>query len=216
MRYVMVKVTRSEAAERVSEFRPWEVPILQLIHGDELVHVVGEVDYDKIPYPDAQAEYERMETKYRAPEGSDASYCRQVYGIGAARLHKAIQEAEQEASERDPIAFEPAPVLDIGNKGYLKAEAASIAKEREAIKAERAALEAEKAEKVAAEGDALAAERAQIAAERAQIAAERAAVAKEREEVASLLDAATAAPAAKPAAKKPSGKAEPAAQPISE
>lgn len=212
MRYVMVKLTRSEAAERISEFRPWEVPILQLIHGDELVTVVGEVDYDKIAYPDAQAEYERLETKYKGPEGSDVSYCRQVYGIGSARLYKAIQEAETEASERDAIPYEPAPVIDLSNKGYLKAEAASLAKEREAIKAERAALDAEKAEKAAqsqsAEADAL-------KAEREAIAAERAALAKEREEVAALLDSATAAPAAKPAAKA-KAKSEPVATPIGE
>lgn len=214
MRYVMVKLTRSEAAERVSEFRPWEVPILRLIHGNELVSVVGEVDYPKVPYPDAHDEYARLETRYRGAEGSDASYCRQVYGIGAVQLGQAIKAAEVEAASRDAIAFVPTQGIDLSSKGYLKAEADAIARDREAVRQERAQAAREAAEKAEADAKVLADERATLEAGKAKLAADQAALAKEQAAVAELLDAATADTSAKPA-RSGKGAATPA-KPISE
>lgn len=179
MRYAVVRLTRSEAQERVSEFRPWEVDILSMVHGPEKVEMVGEKDDGK-PYPDAESEYGRLVAKYKSPEGSNTSYAQMVYGVGPAKLAKVLRDAEQDAKERAPIEF--APVV----KRDLNAEREERAADLAAISAERKANEA--------------AAQALVAKEQA-LADREAALERERAELAAALDAATQAPA-KPAKTK--------------
>jgi hypothetical protein len=186
MRYAVVRLTRSEAQERVSEFRPWEVDILSMIHGPESVEVVGEKDDGK-PYPDAESEYERLVAKYKSPEGSNTSYAQMVYGVGAAKLAKVLRDAERDAKSRPPEEFVPVVKRD------LKAEREERAADLAAISAER------KANEDAAQ--ALADKEAAIAAKEQELADREAALEREKAEVAAALDAATQTPA-KPAKTK--------------
>lgn len=192
MRYAVVQIARSEAFKSAREFRPWEVPILEQIHGAS-VAVVGEKDYPKIDYPSAAEEYERLSTRYGKPEGSEQPYVQIVFGAGLSGLQRAIDEAQTEAESREAIPYVPVQPISAAGRGYLAAEAKQIEADKQAIKRERAALEAEQA----------------------KLAADQAAVAKERTDLETLLETAStptpAAPAPK-ASKTP--KAPPAAEPI--
>jgi len=214
MRYVLVQLTRSEASERVSEFRPWEVAILKLIHGDAYVNVVGEKDYPKVPYPDPYTEYERLDSRYKSPEGSDVSYTRAVYGIGPIQLGKAIAEAEEDEQSRAAIPYEPVKPMDAANRGYMAAEAAALAKDREAVAAERAKAAKEAEEQKAAQQAEFEAREAALAAREKALADAEAALARDQAEVAAALDAATQTPPPAQTPAKPAAKAK--AQPISE
>jgi hypothetical protein len=211
MRFVLVKVVRSEAFARTSEFRPWEVPILEMVFGAGSVTVVGEVDRDNVPYPDAASEYERLATRYVAPEGAPP-FVQQVYGVGSAKLAEAIEKARAEAEARPAISAAPV-VLDTPNQKYIEAEARALEADRakwmqekeEAAKAAQAEAAAKAAE--------LAAREAQLAAREKALAEAEAALVRDRAEVMAALDAATQAPL--PKADAPAkGRAK--AQPISE
>jgi hypothetical protein len=224
----------SEAQTRVSEFRPWEVPILQQIHGAELVQVVGEKDYPKIEYPEAQVEYERLGARYKSPEGSNQPYVELVFGLGGHNLGRAIEAAQIEAGTREAIAYvEPKP-FDSASNGYLQAERDALVAERRALEKEKAEIARQVAEReaqaavekaaqdqaakdsIAAQVRMLAEQSAKLEAAFAELAKEKAKVAEERAEVVALLDSATATPAtlATPAAPKCAKGAK--AQPISE
>ena len=216
MRYVIVQLTRSEASERVSEFRPWEVPILKLIHGEPYVNVVGEIDYPKVPYPDPYAEYERLDSRYKHGEESEVGYTRQVYGIGPVQLAKAISEAQEDEQSRAAIPYEPVKPLDMANRGYMQAEAASLAADRAAVAAERAQAAKEAQEREAAKQAEFESREAALAAREKALADAEAALARDQAEVAAALDAATQTP---PPAQTPApakAKAAAKAQPISE
>lgn len=208
MRYVIVQVTRSEASERVSEFRPWEVPILQQIHGESLVQVLGEKDYDKIPYPDAQAELERLESRYKSPEGSNQSYVAMVFGLGINGLGRAIKDAEREAKARPVQEYAPKSPADLAAEKvafeYLKAEHA----------ADVAAKEAELAAERVEQEERLAAERANLEAQAKALAEREKAIAAAEEAI--LEQATKPAPAAAEPAKAETPKGKAKATPISE
>lgn len=208
MRYVIVEVTRSEASARVSEFRPWEVPILQQIHGEPLVQVLGEKDYDKIPYPDPQVEIERLESRYKNPEGSNQSYVAMVFGLGVTGLARAIKDAEREAKSRTAQPYTPKTPADFAAEKqafeYLKAEHA----------ADLAAKEAELAAEKAEQEDQLAAERANLEAQAKALAEREKAIAAAEEAI--LEQATKPAPAAAEPAKAEAPKGKAKATPISE
>lgn len=215
MRFAIVKVVRSEAFARTSEFRPWEVPILEMIFGAGYVTVVGEKDRENIPYPDAASEYERLSIRYVAPEGAPP-YVQQVYGVGFANLAKAIEEAEQDAQAR-PAMDAGAVALDAPNKGYLQAEAKSLEADRRKWLEEKAQAAKEEAEKAAAKDAELAAREAALAAREKALADGEAALARDQAEVVAALDAATQTPPPKAdAPAKPAAKGKAQAQPISE
>jgi len=195
MRFSVVQITRNEAFKSIREFKPWEVPILEQIHGAGNVAVVGEVDYPKVEWPSASEEFDRLAQRYKKPEGSEQPYVAVVFGVGFSGLQRAIDEAQQEAEEREAIPYVPPQPLSKANRGYLAAEAKQIEADKAAIKRERESLEAAQA----------------------QLAKDQAKVAQERKDLETLLETAStpapkapAAPAEKPA-KPPKA---PAAQPI--
>lgn len=216
MRFALVKVVRSEAFARTSEFRPWEVPILEMIFGAGSVTVVGEVDRDSIPYPDAASEYERLATRYVAPEGAPP-FVQQVYGVGFAKLGEAIEEAQAEAEARPAISAAPV-ALDTPNQKYIQAEAKALEADRAKWLEEKAQAAKEEAAKTAAKAAELDAREAALAAREKALADGQATLEKDQAAVAELLDAVTQTPAAQtpaPAPQTPAkGKAK--AQPISE
>jgi hypothetical protein len=191
MRYAVVQIARSEAFKSARDFRPWEVPILEQIHGAS-VAVVGEKDVPKIDWPSAAEEYDRLAQRYGKPEGSEQPYVAIVYGVGLSGLQRAIDEAQAEAESRDAIPYVPVQPISAAGRGYLAAEAKQIEADKAAIKRERAALEAEQA----------------------KLAADQAAVAKERTDLETLLETASTPPTpAAPAPAAPARKA-PVAKPI--
>jgi hypothetical protein len=95
IKYVVVKVRMSEVTTRQVAVPPWEVPILQAIHGDS-VEVVDETVVDR-ELPDARDEYKRLADRYSRQKDENQSAVAQVYGLfeqGISKLEKAISEAE--------------------------------------------------------------------------------------------------------------------------
>jgi hypothetical protein len=88
-----VRVRLSELHTKTRAFPPWEIPVLQAVHGDDAVKVVGNVDIDS-ELPDPALEYERLAERYPNPTGP--TYVAQVYGSqgpGIARLAEAMERS---------------------------------------------------------------------------------------------------------------------------
>lgn len=98
MKFIVADVKMNEFHTQQVIVGPWEIPVLQCVHGGH-VNVVGEqlVERDA---PDAQQEFDRLLNKYRSghdDEGdSKLPYVVQVYGqrqVGRDALADAIQAA---------------------------------------------------------------------------------------------------------------------------
>lgn len=89
---------------------PWELPILQAIHGEKECELIGE-EFVDTPYPDPSDEYQRLTLRYKAPaEDPEKPYVGQLFGLGPVginRLGDLIAEAE--ANEVEQIE-DPRPV----------------------------------------------------------------------------------------------------------
>ncbi len=104
MHYQQVLVTRNETTSMEVLVGPWELPILEAIHGDERM-AIGELrDYPRRPYPDdARSEMQRLSKLYGSTGAGDNSptHAERVYGTGTAgvrALHEAIERAKAEAA----------------------------------------------------------------------------------------------------------------------
>lgn len=103
MKYAIVNVVLSELHTQQMAVGPWEVPVLQAVHGVADVQIVGEKSVDREP-PDAADEFQRLQNRYRAPAGENAiPYVAQVYGAhgqGVQRLAQAIREAAKSSPSK--------------------------------------------------------------------------------------------------------------------
>lgn len=78
---------------------PWEVPVFAAAHRKNGVSELSKRAFNKKVAPDAPTEYDRLQNRYRGPEGADMSYVAMVYGPGALgikKLHEAMTEAAKE------------------------------------------------------------------------------------------------------------------------
>lgn len=106
MRYVKAIVHRHELHRQPVTVPPWEIPLLEsLFQG---VEVVGEIEV-KREAPDAAAEYERLERKYREYRDENGDYTGEsvvgaVYGRfqqGVNALGRAIADATREPEAKE-------------------------------------------------------------------------------------------------------------------
>lgn len=117
MQFIKVHVTRNELVSQTVAVRAWEVPLLELIHGQEKVEITGEVDSPH-PWPeDPASEYARLELAYKATpdeKGETMNVVATVYGAGSMgqrKLHQAMKEAVSDY-EKARKRRKPAPVGD--------------------------------------------------------------------------------------------------------
>ena len=96
MKKLRLKVTRNMTHIQHVEVFPWELPILQYVHGSEAVEQLAEVDVD-CDVPDAQAECERLAARYgKDPEDERKLVFGQVFGPAhqaKIEIEKAIEAA---------------------------------------------------------------------------------------------------------------------------
>lgn len=105
MKYVNVLVERSEHLSVPATVPAWEVPVLQIIHGEERVVIRDEVDR-KVDAPNEVHEYERLERCYGADVKTERSFVAEIYGqppLGFAALKRAIASASVPVGD-DPTA----------------------------------------------------------------------------------------------------------------
>lgn len=99
MKAEVVHVRLSELHTQQLVVPPWEVPVLQAVHGDADVQVVGSVTLDR-ELPEPTAEYERLERRYGRDSKSEQAYVAMVYGqfgAGIANLERAMLDAHERA-----------------------------------------------------------------------------------------------------------------------
>lgn len=139
MRFVTVRVDRSEHHKPVIDIGEWEIPLLQYEYAPEKVEIL-EVHVDARPYPEAQDEYARLSNRYGEDVESGAPKVALVYGqgmIGVGALRNMIEKAKAEEAEA---------VAAVAN-AQAEAEAAKAAEEARI----KALVEARAAELVASE-----------------------------------------------------------------
>jgi hypothetical protein len=100
VRNVMVTVVRNESTKIPKIVRPWEVPILEDIHGAENILIGGAVEKEIDELPDAQDEYARLEQAYGMNGDTKNPYVQIVYGNGRAGV-KALEEAIEASANGD-------------------------------------------------------------------------------------------------------------------
>lgn len=108
--YVQVLLERNENYSMPVWIYPWELPVFAAVHRRSGVSELRRAVFDKKFAPRADAEFERLETKYKAPEGSDISYVATIYGhgsIGVRKLQEEMQRAAEEALTLEAPAAPP-------------------------------------------------------------------------------------------------------------
>lgn len=108
LKYVNVRVERSEHLSIPDRVPEWVVGILAFIHGEEKVVVESEVVIEVKEVPNAAEEYDRLERCYGADVKTEKSFVSEIYGApprGINELAKAIADATvTEQAEDDPTA----------------------------------------------------------------------------------------------------------------
>lgn len=87
MRYINCTVRRSELSSIATSVLPWDIPVLEFLHGVENVTVTGEED-KPAQVDSAQAEYTRMEQAYGKDSETQQTFVSQVYGNGGMGVAK--------------------------------------------------------------------------------------------------------------------------------
>jgi hypothetical protein len=96
MRFLTVNITHSPMAVYAVEVAPWEVPVLEAVHGQDETVVVDDKDYPRRALPDnVQGEYDRLALKYKKNEG-DQTFVSLVYGAGSRGVAALAAEIEKE------------------------------------------------------------------------------------------------------------------------
>lgn len=122
MRYVKVTVKKIHPMPNLSaivdQVAPWEVPVLEAVHGPENVEPVmgGDEDLYWIPIPDMTVEWERMTNRYRRDEETGSSFVELAYGtgrIGQAALAKFMADSQEGALPYAPKKVKAAPVDEL-------------------------------------------------------------------------------------------------------
>lgn len=94
MRHIEAEVRRSELSTIAVSVLPWDIPVLENMHGAENVIVHGESD-KPAAFDGPQAEYARLESAYGKDTETNQTWVAQTYGagpIGVAKLAQFIEE----------------------------------------------------------------------------------------------------------------------------
>lgn len=141
MRFVSVRVDRSEHHKPVIDIGEWEIPMLQYEYQPEKVEVL-EVKVDTRPYPEAQDEYARLSSRYGEDVESGQPKVAIVFGqgmMGITALARLIEETQRREGEAIAEAAQ----------AQAEANAATAAEEKriaELVEARAAQLVAERQE----------------------------------------------------------------------
>lgn len=93
-RHIKAEIRRSELSTIAVKVLPWDIPVLEFLHGVENVIVHGEVEAEA-NIDGAKQEYDRMEQAYGKDTETGTTYVSQVYGnggIGIAKLSQFMDE----------------------------------------------------------------------------------------------------------------------------
>jgi hypothetical protein len=99
IKHVNLSIRRDELTVLKTTVAEWEVPLLFLVHGEEMVQVLPGEPWANVDPPDVLDEYRRLEAKYRMPANEDGSPGQRAVGLvygsfGASpQLRQAIQAA---------------------------------------------------------------------------------------------------------------------------
>jgi hypothetical protein len=140
IRYVNLAIRRDELTLLKTSVAEWEVPLLRLVHGEEMVTVEPGSPWADRDVPEVSDEYRRLEAKYRMPPHDDGRPGEKavvaVYGqFGASpALRQAIEAATFDR---------PADLLGIEALEKTAADAEAVAKKaREKAEGAKAAAAA--------------------------------------------------------------------------
>lgn len=90
MRFTKVEVTRSPMSKIVTDVLPWEIKILQLVHGNDNIVVLGTVVADSADI-EPNTEYERLVRKYaKNADAGGVPFAALAYGPDPTELAKVI------------------------------------------------------------------------------------------------------------------------------
>lgn len=111
MRFITVKVTRDTINSHAGDVAPWELPILDFVHGEGNVQRTGET-FTNAPFPEVGEEFNRLITRYGMDNETGIAYTNQVYGqsrVGVKALGDEIEkeraaERARGQAEADPLA----------------------------------------------------------------------------------------------------------------
>lgn len=110
MRYVKVNVRRDESADIPVHVAPWEVPVMEAVHGEDRLTIGETVDFPNREWPDdAKSEFSRLGALYGRTGGgdNDQSWVERAYGSGSTGV-KALEKAMAEARKAPkPKAAKP-------------------------------------------------------------------------------------------------------------
>lgn len=81
-KYAQVALNRSETTKLTISVPPWEVPVMQAVHGSDVCQVVGEVEVRR-ELPDADSEFVRLTNRYKDEKKSGQQFVEIVYGVGS-------------------------------------------------------------------------------------------------------------------------------------
>lgn len=90
MKFLICDVRISELLTKQVSCVPWEVPILEALHGGN-VKIVGEEEIDRDP-PSPGDEYLRLTNRYRGNKEEETAIVAQVYGSHQAGVNKLREE----------------------------------------------------------------------------------------------------------------------------
>lgn len=104
---IRIEIRKNEAFTVESAVPPWEVPILEVVHGPDNVKRVGEKLIDR-ELPDPQDEFVRLNNRYKRSRDETGAistpYVHMVYGqLGVQKLADAIKAAYVEPPQGDLV-----------------------------------------------------------------------------------------------------------------
>jgi hypothetical protein len=101
MRRLKVSLTKNELLRQELDCLPWELPLMQLVHGENNVQELGEEYDDGQPLPSAETEYARLDARYGIDRDSKQRRIASVYGLGAAGVKKLAKAMGAKASKQE-------------------------------------------------------------------------------------------------------------------
>lgn len=113
MKMVNVTIRRSPMMELPLTVGEHEVPVLQAVHGDSGVTVVGSAP--DAHTPDAGMEYDRLRRQYGMDRDRNQTYAEIVYGRGPAQLEAALDKSDK--ASRPVVTHEPLDATGMFTQG---------------------------------------------------------------------------------------------------
>lgn len=112
IRHVNLAIRRDELTVLKTSVAEWEVPLLYLVHGEEMVQVLEGSPWADCDPPEVQDEYRRLEAKYKTPPEEDGRPGQRAVGL----VYGAFGASPQLRQAIEAATFErPADLLGIAD-----------------------------------------------------------------------------------------------------